>query len=361
MKHTSTLFFCSVFFSSWIGGVWPGMFACLISAIALDYYFIPPLYALGIGPEEAPDMISFVVSALIISWLSGERKRTNETLRKEREELHAGVRERSSKLGPAKDQSHTVGELAAPIAHELSARIGKVEELVHEFKGCTPAPEKTEPLSFNAAREFLADPTFCLREESVFFREGDYWTIHYQGQIAHLKATRGLHCLASLLRYPDREFHVTELIAVVRDEGVAPGAHLVSSIPKGDGSQLRTARFQDADPILDARARAEYAHRVTDLQGELEDAERLNDPERARKARQERDCIADQLAMAVGLGGRNRKAGSQAERARSAVTKRIKDSINKITEAIPLLGRPLGYRNKDGLFLFLLPEFGSSH
>ena len=140
MKHTSTLFFCSVFFSSWIGGVWPGMFACLISAIALDYYFIPPLYALGIGPEEAPDMISFVVSALIISWLSGERKRTNETLRKEREELHAGVRERSSKLGPAKDQSHTVGELAAPIAHELSARTGKVEELVHEFEGRTPAP-----------------------------------------------------------------------------------------------------------------------------------------------------------------------------------------------------------------------------
>src|SRR4029077_8653802 len=49
MKHIPTLFFCSVFFSSWIGGVGPGIFACLLSAIALDYYFIPPLYALGVG------------------------------------------------------------------------------------------------------------------------------------------------------------------------------------------------------------------------------------------------------------------------------------------------------------------------
>jgi K+-sensing histidine kinase KdpD len=44
--------------SSWFGGVWPGILAGLLSAIALDYYFIPPLYALGIGLEEAPDIIA---------------------------------------------------------------------------------------------------------------------------------------------------------------------------------------------------------------------------------------------------------------------------------------------------------------
>jgi hypothetical protein len=380
MKHTPTLFFCSVFLSSWIGigGVWPGIFACLLSAIALDYYFIPPIYALGIGLEEAPDMVAFVVSVLTISWLSGERKRANDSLRKARDELHARIRERSSKLGQSKNQLQpgtpgpkiveddltlqhvdvtrvagdtTVRELAAPIAHELSARIGKVEELVHDLEGRTPAPEKTDAVSFNGVREFVADPpTFCRREESVFFKEGDYWTIHYQGQIARLKATRGLHCLAFLLRHPDREFHVSELIAVVGDEPVATVGHLATGISKEDGSQLRTARFQDAGPILDARAKAEYACRVADLRGELENAERLNDPARAGKARQEIDCIADQLAVAVGLGGRNRKAGSQAERARSAVTKRIKDSIDKISEAIPLLGRRLAVEIKTGYF-----------
>jgi K+-sensing histidine kinase KdpD len=45
LKHTPTLFFCSVILSSWFGGVWSGFFAVLFSAIALDYYFIPPINA----------------------------------------------------------------------------------------------------------------------------------------------------------------------------------------------------------------------------------------------------------------------------------------------------------------------------
>ena len=57
MKHTPTLFFCSVMLSSWFGGMWPGILAGVLSAIALDYYFVPPLYALGIGLEEGVRVI----------------------------------------------------------------------------------------------------------------------------------------------------------------------------------------------------------------------------------------------------------------------------------------------------------------
>ena len=46
-------------------------------------------------------------------------------------------------------------------------------------------------------------------------------------------------------------------------------------------------------------------------------------------------AIAQQLAAAVGLGGRDRQASSDAERARSAVTKRIKEAVSRIAEAIP--------------------------
>jgi Domain of unknown function (DUF4118) len=74
LKHTPIRFFCSVILSSWFGGVWPGIFAGLLSVIAMDYYFIPPIYALGISLEEMPDMVAFVASALLVSWLSGERK-----------------------------------------------------------------------------------------------------------------------------------------------------------------------------------------------------------------------------------------------------------------------------------------------
>jgi hypothetical protein len=54
-------------------------------------------------------------------------------------------------------------------------------------------------------------------EESVFMRQGDYWTIRYQGQAAILKATRGLDCLGYLLRHPMRDVHVSELLATPID------------------------------------------------------------------------------------------------------------------------------------------------
>jgi hypothetical protein len=373
VKHTSTLFFFAVVLSSWFGGVGPGIFAVLLSAIALDYYFIPPIYALGISVEEAPDMIVFAASAVFVSWLNRGGKWAKYPVRRARVESDAKVRHRSVELGKTREPldtepsaqnmvqqgliqenteaarvacMRTAGELADPITRVVSGNIEEVEKL--EFSDQPPPAEKVQETLLDGVREPLAHPlTLHPGRESIFFRHGDYWTIQYEGQIAQLKATRGLHCLASLLRHPGREFHVNELLA---EMPVAAVAHLASGTPKEDRSQMRTARFQDAGPILDARAKAEYARRLADLRGELEDAERLNDPERAGRAQQEMDSIADQLAAAVGLGGRNRRAASQAERARSAVTKRIKDSIEKIAEALPPLGRHLATTVKTGYF-----------
>jgi C4-dicarboxylate-specific signal transduction histidine kinase len=140
-------------FSSWYGGLWPGFFAALLSVVALDYYFIPPLYALGIAPEEAPDMIVFVATALFISWLNGDQKRAKESLRKARDELDAKVRERTAELKRANEQLQseiaereaaeeglirarteiariaritTMGEFVASIAHELNQPLGGI-------------------------------------------------------------------------------------------------------------------------------------------------------------------------------------------------------------------------------------------
>jgi len=153
IKHSSTLFFCSVMLSSWYGGVWPGVLAALLSVVALDYYFIPPLYALGISLEEAPDMIVFLATALFIGWLSGDQKRAQESLRQARDKLDARVQERTAELKRANEQLRseiaeresvqegliraqaeiariaritTMGELAASIAHELNQPLGSI-------------------------------------------------------------------------------------------------------------------------------------------------------------------------------------------------------------------------------------------
>ena len=108
------------------------------------------------------------------------------------------------------------------------------------------------------------------------------------------------------------------------------------------------------------RPRTEYKRRLDDLRRDLEEAERFNDTSRAERDREEMDALAEQLAAAVGLGGRNRRIGSGAERARSAVTKRIKSSIKRIGETIPSLGTPSRHPGQDRIFLLLQSAPGAS-
>ena len=194
VKHTATLFFCSVMLSSWYGGFWPGVFAALLSVVALDYYFIPPLYALGISLEETPDMIVFVATALFIGWLSGEQKRTKESLRQARDELDAKVQERTAELKSANQQLQseiaeretaeegliraqaeiariaritTMGELAASIAHELNQPLGSIvasgDACLHWLAAKTPNLEEVR----QAVEAIIRDGT---RASSVIVR-----------------------------------------------------------------------------------------------------------------------------------------------------------------------------------------------
>jgi K+-sensing histidine kinase KdpD len=64
-------------------GLWPGILAGLLSTLALDYYFIPPIYSFVVSPEYVPSLIVFVSSSLFISWLNGEQKRANADLAQE--------------------------------------------------------------------------------------------------------------------------------------------------------------------------------------------------------------------------------------------------------------------------------------
>jgi hypothetical protein len=109
-------------------------------------------------------------------------------------------------------------------------------------------------------------------------------------------------------------------------------------------------------PVLDAAAKAECKCRFNELQQDLSEAERFNDPQRKIEAQNEIQAITDYLASGVGLGGRYRRASSDAERARSAVTKCIKKAMQKIGEAIPCLGYHLAARIKTGYFCSYHPH-----
>jgi hypothetical protein len=193
-------------------------------------------------------------------------------------------------------------------------------------------------------------PTPAPDDTSLFLRQGDYWIIRYQGQSGFFKASLGLNCLALLLRNPGVEFHVIELVV-----GVTEKPRLPRNV--GQAGTIGHGKLSaDIGSILDARAKAEYKCRLDELRKDLEEAERFQDSGRAERFRYEIDTLSQHLAAAVGLGGQDRPVGSDAERARSAVTKRIKSSINRIGQVVPALRIHLAARVKTGYFCSYNPH-----
>jgi tetratricopeptide (TPR) repeat protein len=186
---------------------------------------------------------------------------------------------------------------------------------------------------------------------SVCRREGEYWSIAFAGEAFRLKDVRGLHYLAYLLRNPGREFHVLDLAAA--GQGVQAAGARMSQARDDD---LHQARLSDTGPILDEQAKTAYRARLRELEEELAEATSWADPVRAARARQEMQFLADELAAAVGLGGRDRRAGSAAERARVNITKAVKIALARIRAHSPALADHLDATIHTGTFCCYTPD-----
>lgn len=189
--------------------------------------------------------------------------------------------------------------------------------------------------------------------KNTFHREGHYWTVAYDGSLVRLRDSKGLGYLSRLLTNPGREFHVVDMEG--EQSRAAPAA-------SGPGRRSVPAELEerpdlgDAGELLDAQAKAEYRARLEDLRAELDEAESYNDPVRAAKIKEEIDFIVSEIARAVGLGGRDRRAASHAERARLNVTRAIKAALDNIVRNHPSLGLHLRSTIRTGRYCSYTPD-----
>ena len=161
--------------------------------------------------------------------------------------------------------------------------------------------------------------------------EGDGWRVTFDGRTVRIRDMKGIGDLAVLVGRPGVEVHALELMG----GGVVEGA---------------------AGPALDERARREYQTRIVELQRDIDEARDHHDQGRAERAEVELDALVAQLSEAFGLGGRARPTGSSAERARSAVTYRVRAAIKKVGELHPELGRHLTNAVRTGTWCAYQPE-----
>ncbi|MBY0277326.1 hypothetical protein K2Z84_18500, partial [Candidatus Binatia bacterium] len=223
-------------------------------------------------------------------------------------------------------------------ARTIAAAIGQ-HALRDALVGAMPSPRAGGTVAATSPQNARStSSTATLR------REGDVWRVAFGTAAFALKDSKGLQFLATLLRNPGREVHVLDLLP---SDPATEGASAVD-LPAGD--------LGDAGELLDAEARAAYRRRLGDLRDELEEAERFHDLGRAERAQSEIDFLSAELARAVGLGGRVRRAGDAAERARQNASRTIAAALKKIAQGSPELGQHLAATVSTGLFCCYDPQ-----
>jgi hypothetical protein len=163
-------------------------------------------------------------------------------------------------------------------------------------------------------------------------KDGELWSFASSGRTFRLKDSRGVQMLAELVLHPGREFHVLTLSG---SDAVDTG---------------------DAGEVIDREAAQAYREHVEDLREQIAEAESWGDGARAEGLRNKLETVAAELSRGMGLGGRSRRSGAAAERARVNVQRRLRDSIRRIGEQDPSLGRHLDRAVRTGTFCAYEPD-----
>jgi hypothetical protein len=152
-------------------------------------------------------------------------------------------------------------------------------------------------------------------------RVGDMWEASFRRHTIYLRDAKGLHDLAALLAHPGVDLPALQLAGGLLADGPLP---------------VRS------DPVLDRTALMAYRRRLAELDEELAAARADADLAGQRRATDEREQLLGELRRATRPDGTSRAISTTAaERARKAVTARLRDSISRIADALPELGAHL--------------------
>lgn len=212
----------------------------------------------------------------------------------------------------AGSHAHTAGLLAAALGQPGTSR-RLLEQASDTYQRLGATSWLADVRSELAGTQFLEVPATSRSMR----RHGGAWHVTFDGASTTVPHSKGLADIAQLLVVPGTDIHVLNLIDAA-DRSGRPGA------------------------VTDRQALDAYRQRLGDIDSETDEATRHNDGERVVRLDAERQALLDELRRARDVQGRPRQfANHPAERARKAVTARVRDAIRKLEPLLPDLAAHL--------------------
>jgi len=158
-------------------------------------------------------------------------------------------------------------------------------------------------------------------------RSYGFWTITWRGEQATIPDVKGMSDIATLIRQQGTDVPALRLASGL--SSTAPGM---------------------TDTIIDMQALTAYRGHLLELDADIDQATDDNDRSRVEHLTIEREKILAEVRRSTGLDGRLRTgANDPAERARKAVSARIRDTVKRLETLAPELAAHLDRSIRTGL------------
>ena len=154
------LFLAAVTISALYGGLGPGLTATVLSALAINYFFLKSYSGLFGSPEEALRLAVFLAAGMMVSWLADGRKRAEEHLRERNEYLEMWAAQRK--------------ELEARLVHEATHdHLTDLHNPASFYEHLSGAMSRARRRGFEVAVLFIDLDDFKAINDSFGHQEGN--------------------------------------------------------------------------------------------------------------------------------------------------------------------------------------------
>jgi hypothetical protein len=228
-----------------------------------------------------------------------------------------------------------VRDVAAEACRKL-----KLPELREQFLGATDVEDVVDALESAVSQmtQVPVSPSALGATPAAAFvlsRSGNGWFIRAFGEEGHFRNLVGLLYIARLVRSAGKPYPAA---ALVREPGasrpaVGEAEASAEGLSAGAGRQL----------VSDEEALAQYRRELDEYDAAIAQAVRDGDMTQAEILQGERQQLLERIQADVGLGGRTRPFGAEADRLRQSVLQALRRAYDALRKANPPLMRTAGH------------------